>query len=175
MIFSFSGSSLVFTLNTSFLEILHPFFLGGSFPYIALSFTSEPSIYTFQGNFLDACPIRILLEVVERVVSCEVTVQISSLMQLVRLLQSIECRNERCLLQETSFLHPCTSCTFPLPSIPLSLGFSGVPVAIWLFNSPQVGVVLGRLFAFICLGWQIYPRIGFLVLDPPIVFIQIYH
>ena len=67
---------------------------------------------------------------------------ISLLMQLVRLVQSIECRGGRCLLHETSFLHLCTSCTFPLPSIPLSLGFSRVPIAIWLFNSPRVGVVL---------------------------------
>ena len=36
---------------------------------------SQPSTCTSQGNNLDACPIRILLEVVENVVSCEVTVQ----------------------------------------------------------------------------------------------------
>ena len=49
----------------------------GSFPYIVPSVTSQPFTCTIQGNHLDACPIRTLLEVVERAVSCEVTVQIS--------------------------------------------------------------------------------------------------
>jgi len=35
---------------------------------------SQPSIYTSQGSNLDACPIKALLEVVERAVSCGVIV-----------------------------------------------------------------------------------------------------
>ena len=31
----------------------------------------------FQGNHLDACPITTLLEVVERAVSCEITIHVS--------------------------------------------------------------------------------------------------
>ena len=83
-------------------------------------------------------------------------------MQLVSLVLNIECGGGRCFLQETSFIHPCTSCTFPLPSIPLSLGFSGVLVAIWLFNSPRVGIVLRICLPFFAWIGQIYPRIGFL-------------
>ena len=37
---------------------------------------AQPSICTSQGNNLDACPIRTHLEVVERAVSYEVTVQV---------------------------------------------------------------------------------------------------
>ena len=72
---SFTESFLVFTLDTFFLEIVHPLFLGGSFPYIAHFPTSQLFICTFQGNSLNACPIRTLLNVVERVVICEITVQ----------------------------------------------------------------------------------------------------
>ena len=87
---------------------------------------------------------------------------ISSLMQLVRLVQSIECRGGRCVLQETSFLHPCTSCTFLLPSIPLFLGFLGVPITLWLFNSPPVGIALGVCLPFFTWVKQSYPWIGLL-------------
>lgn len=87
---------------------------------------------------------------------------ISSLMQLVRLVQSIECEGGRCLLQETSFLHPCTSCTLPFPSISLSLGFLGMPAALRIFNSPQVGIVLGVCLPFFAWVGQICPQIGFL-------------
>ena len=146
------------------MENVHPLFLGVSFLYIVHFLASQPSICTFQGNSLDAYPIKILLYVVKRAMSlwnyCSGV--IFSLMQLVRLVQSIECGGGSCLLQETSFLHPCTFCTFPLPSIPLSLGFLGVPVALWLFNSPRVGIALGVCLPFLASIRQSYPRIGLL-------------
>ena len=52
-------------------------FIWGSFPYIVISIASQPFICTFQENHLDACPIRTLLEVVERTMSCEITVHMS--------------------------------------------------------------------------------------------------
>ena len=54
-----------------FLKNVRPLFLGGSFPYITHSIASQLSICTSQGN------IKTLLEVVERAMSCEVTVYVS--------------------------------------------------------------------------------------------------
>ena len=70
MRFSFLYLSLFLVSN------VHPLFLWDSFPFIASPIASQPSIYMFQGNHLDVCPIKTLLKVVERAVSCE-TVQVS--------------------------------------------------------------------------------------------------
>ena len=51
-------------------------FQWGSFPYVVPSVASQPSICTTQGNPLDACPIKTLLEVVERAMSYENTIQV---------------------------------------------------------------------------------------------------
>ena len=55
---------------------VHPLFLWDSFPFIVPLIASQPSLCTFQGNHLDACPIKTLLELVERAVSYE-TIQVS--------------------------------------------------------------------------------------------------
>ena len=52
-------------------------FMWDSFPYIVISIASQSFICTFQENHLDACPIRTLLEVVERAMSCEIAVHMS--------------------------------------------------------------------------------------------------
>ena len=70
MRFSFLYLSLFLVSN------VHPLFLWDSFPYIVPPIASQLSICMFQGNHLDACPIKTLLEVVERVVSYE-NVQVS--------------------------------------------------------------------------------------------------
>ena len=70
MRFSFLYLSLFLVSN------VHPLFLWDSFPFIVSPIASQPSICTFQGNHLDVCPIKTLLEVVERAVSCEI-VQVS--------------------------------------------------------------------------------------------------
>ena len=49
-------------------------FMWGSFPYIVISIAFQPFNFTFQENYLDACPIKTFLEVVERAMSCEITV-----------------------------------------------------------------------------------------------------
>ena len=54
-----------------------PLFLQVSFLYIFSSIASQLSICTYQGNHLDVCLIRTLLEVVQKAVSCEITVQVS--------------------------------------------------------------------------------------------------
>ena len=58
-------------------KVFIPYFCGSSFPYIVHFIASEPSIRTFQGNHLNACPIKTLRQVVERAMSCEITVQVS--------------------------------------------------------------------------------------------------
>ena len=73
---------------------------------------------------------------------------IFSLMQLVRLVQSIECGDERCLLQENSSHHPRRSRSLLLLSFPLSLGFDGVPIILWLSCFPRVSTVLGVCLSF---------------------------
>ena len=52
-------------------------FLWGSFPCIVPSVASQPSICTNSRNPLDASPIKTLLEVLERAMSYENTVQVS--------------------------------------------------------------------------------------------------
>ena len=56
-------------------KVFIPYFCGG--PFLIQSIISQPSICTFQGNHLDACPIRTFLEVVERAISCEITIHVS--------------------------------------------------------------------------------------------------
>ena len=51
--------------------------MWGSFPYIVISIAFQPFICMFQENHLDACPIKTFLEVVERAMSCEITVHMS--------------------------------------------------------------------------------------------------
>ena len=80
LVYKFSFGSLhgpfQFSSLVSFhLEIVHPLFLGDHLPFIVISLASQPFTCTSQGIFLDTCPIRTLLEVVEGVSSCEVTVQ----------------------------------------------------------------------------------------------------
>ena len=80
LVYKFSSGSLQGNLEFSslfscYLEIVHPLFLGDYLPFIVISLASQPFTCTFQGIFLDTCPIRTLLEVVEGVSSCEVTVQ----------------------------------------------------------------------------------------------------
>ena len=55
----------------------NPFPRGVSFLYIVSPNASDPSTYTSQGCNWDACPIKTLLEVVESVVCCGTTVQVS--------------------------------------------------------------------------------------------------
>ena len=66
------------------------------------------------------------------------------------------------------------SCTLPLPSTLLSLGFSRVLVAIWPFNSPQVGIVLGVCLPLFAWVGKFILGLGSLVLGPPTIYIYIY-
>ena len=66
--------SLLFKFSCS-----NPFPRGICFLYIVSPNASKPSTYTSQGRNWDACPIKTLLEVVESVVSCGTTVQLSFL------------------------------------------------------------------------------------------------
>ena len=63
-------------------SLFSSFYLPTPFPkgflsYIVFSIASQSSTCTSKGNNLDACPIKTLLEVVESVVSCGITVQVS--------------------------------------------------------------------------------------------------
>lgn len=69
------GNSLFSFWISWFLEIVHPFFLVGSFPFIAFLHASQPSTYTSLGISQDTCPIKTLLKVVEGAASYKVTIQ----------------------------------------------------------------------------------------------------
>ena len=60
-----------------FLERCSSPILWGSIPYIVHSIASQPFICTSLGNNLDIFPVKTLLEVVKKVLSCEVIVQVS--------------------------------------------------------------------------------------------------
>ena len=55
----------------------YPFPRGIHFPYIVPHNAFEPSTCMSLGNNWDACPIKTLLEMVESIVSCGTTVQVS--------------------------------------------------------------------------------------------------
>ena len=76
------------------------------------------------------------------------------------MVQSIKCGGGRCLLQENSSHHPCRSRFLLLLSFPLSLGFNGVPVILWLSCFPRVSAVLGVCLSFFAWIGQLHPRIG---------------
>ena len=71
-IISFNSLSLSLSRQNA-----HHFFQRCSFTYIAPFIAFQPSIYTSQRNNLDAYPIKPLLEVLQRAVSCGITVQVS--------------------------------------------------------------------------------------------------
>ena len=73
--FSNAVLSLSLSLCLFSSKVFIPYFCGG--PFLIQSIISQPSICTFQGNHLDACPIRTFLEVVEKDMSCEIIVYVS--------------------------------------------------------------------------------------------------
>ena len=71
-----------------------------------------PALHLYSHkSFFDACPIKVSLEVVECVESCEGTVQgvILPLMRPVELMQCIECRDDGYFTWILPFFFACTS------------------------------------------------------------------
>ena len=113
--------------------------LRGSLPYIAHSLTSHPSTYMSQRIPQDTYPIRTFWRWQRQLLAVKLLFRgYFLIMQLVRLVQSIEYRSERCLFQETFSHHPFRSCTLSLLSLPLISIFWLNNKGSWLFNQRKM-------------------------------------